>query len=295
MALAHGRRLSLHIHDLLKLVGVAIVVVGLALRLRTTLVVVVAALVTGLVAGLPLFSHEGFFQHLPYLTRPGQTGIINTLGRAFADNRLMTLFIITLPAIGLAERYGLQEQAANLIRRIHAATVGRLQIVYQLFRVLHGLMGVRLNGHPSFVRPLIFPMSVGAAKATGSAPEPVASGAITTKDSLGAASGAGSIEASGSIATEGLRATAGGADPIEKIKASNAAAENYGNFYGQNLSPVQAGVLLVYGVMQGLGLTVGVWDLVKYTIPIVVASIILAIIQFRRLDRALGKMAEAKR
>src|SRR5499427_1369612 len=132
--------LTLSIQDLLKLVGVAIVVVGLALRLRTTLVVVVAALVTGLVAGLPLFSHEGFFQHLPYLTKPGQTGVINTLGKAFADNRLVTLFI-TLPAIGLAERHGLQEQSANLIRKIHGATVGRLQIIYQLFRVLHGFMG----------------------------------------------------------------------------------------------------------------------------------------------------------
>jgi uncharacterized membrane protein len=242
----------LNVQDLFKLVGVAIVVIGLALRLRTTLVVVVAALATGLVAGLPLFSHEGFFQHLPYLTEPGQTGIINTLGKAFADNRLMTLFIITLPAIGLAERYGLQEQAANLIRKIRAATVGRLQIVYQLFRVLHGLMGIRLNGHPSFVRPLIFPMSAGAAKSSDT-------------------------------------------DSVEKIKAANAAAENYGNFYGQNLSTAQAGILLVYTVMQGLGLTVSLLQLVWYTIPIVAASIILAVIQFIRLDRALGKMAEAKR
>ena len=242
----------MHIQDLLKLAGVAIVVVGLALRLRTTLVVVVAALVTGLVSGLPLFSHEGFFQHLPYLTKPGQAGVINTLGKAFADNRLMTLFIITLPAIGLAERYGLQEQAANLIRKFRAATVGRLQIIYQIFRVLHGSMGIRLNGHPSFVRPLIFPMSVGATRAADT-------------------------------------------DSVEKIKAANAAAENYGNFYGQNLSPVQAGILLVYGVMQGLGLTVSLGDLVWYTFPVVVASIILAVIQFRWLDRALGKMAEAKR
>jgi uncharacterized membrane protein len=92
-----------------------------------------------------------------------------------------------------------------------------------------------------------------------------------------------------------VAARASDTDSIEKIKAANAAAENYGNFYGQNLSPVQAGILLVYGVMQGLGLTVSVWDLVRYTIPIVVASIILAVIQFIRLDRALGKMAEAKR
>ncbi len=103
----------MHAQDLLKLVGVVIVVVGLALRLRTTLVVVVAALVTGLVAGLPLFSHEGFFQHLPYLTRAWSDGRHQHVGKAFADNRLMTLFIITLPAIGLAERYGLQEQGGE--------------------------------------------------------------------------------------------------------------------------------------------------------------------------------------
>jgi uncharacterized membrane protein len=230
----------------LKLIGVAIVVAGIALRLRATLVVVVAALATGLAAGLPLFSHEGTFQSIPLLTRPGQTGIINTLGRAFADNRLMTLFILTLPAVGLSERFGLQEQSATLIRRIRAATVGRLQIVYQLFRVLHGAVGIRLNGHPSFVRPLVFPMSVGAASG-----------------------------ASGS--------------QIETIKAANAAAENYANFYGQNLSPVQAGILLVFGVLQGLGFTVSVWSLVKYTLPVVAASIVLSVLQFRRLDRQLAR------
>jgi uncharacterized membrane protein len=241
--------------DWFKLAGIAIVVLGLALRLRTTLVVVTAGLVTGLLAGLPLFSGEGFFQGLPYLTKPGQEGIINMLGRAFTDNRLMTLFIITLPAIGLAERYGLQEQSASLIRRIKAATVGRLQVVYQLFRVLHGLLGIRLNGHPSFVRPLIFPMSLGAAEA------------------ISGPSGADEVPP----------------EVVEEIKAANAAAENYGNFYGQNLSPVQPGVLLVYGVMAGLGYAVNVWSLVLYTIPIVILSVILGAVQFWLLDRRYGR------
>ncbi|HEY7915146.1 MAG TPA: DUF969 family protein, partial [Blastocatellia bacterium] len=123
--------------ELLKLSGILIVLVGLALRMRTTIVVVAAALVTGLVAGLPLFTNEGLLLDVPLLTKPVAAdaarppeGIINMLGRAFADYRLMTLFILTLPAIGLAERYGLQEQSAALIRRISAATVGRLEIVY---------------------------------------------------------------------------------------------------------------------------------------------------------------------
>jgi uncharacterized membrane protein len=246
--------------DLLKLIGVAIVVVGLALRLRTTLVVVTAALATGLVAGLPLLSSEGLFAHLPLLTKPGQEGIINMLGRAFAENRLMTLFIITLPAIGLAERYGLQEQSAAVIRRIAGATVGRLQIVYQLFRVLTGILGIRLNGHPSFVRPLIYPMSVGAAEATF--------GVATAEDVP--------------------------EDVVEEIKSANAASENYGNFYGQNLSPVQAGILLVFGVMSGLGYTMSVFSLVLFAIPITSISVILGAVQFWLLDRRYRRKAGSR-
>src|SRR5258705_10328808 len=143
-----------HVPELFKLTGIVIVLAGLALRLRTTLVVVTAGIVTGLIAGLPL------------LTKPGQEGIINMLGRAFADNRLMILFIITLPALGLVDRSGLQEQAASFVRRLKAATVGRLLVVYQLFRILMGILGIRLSGHPAFVRPLVFPMSLGAAEAT---------------------------------------------------------------------------------------------------------------------------------
>ncbi len=217
----------------LKLSGVLIVIVGLALRLRTTLVVLVAAFVTGLVAGLPLIT------------------ILNLLGKAFTDNRLMTLFLLTLPAIGLAERHGLQHEAATLIRRISAATVGRLLLVYQLFRILIGALGIRLNGHPSFVRPLVYPMAAG------------------------------------------VSASSQNESQTETVKAATAASENYGNFYGQNLSVVQAGVLLVYGVMKGLGYDISLWRLVAWTSPIVVASVLLAAMQFAWLDRRLR--AEAQR
>jgi len=251
----------MHLVDLLKLSGIAIVIIGLALRLRTTLVVVAAGLVTGVAAGLPLFSSDGIVQALPFLTKPGQEGIVNMLGRAFAENRLMTLFIITLPAIGLAERHGLQDQSASLIRRFAAATVGRLDIVYQFFRVIHGILGVRLNGHPSFVRPLIFPMTVGAAEGV-----------------FGAASAEEVPE-----------------DVVEEIKAADAASENYGNFYGQNLSPVQPGILLVFGVLTGLGYVVSVWSLVAYAIPIATFSVFLGAIQFWLLYLRLRRKAATGR
>jgi uncharacterized membrane protein len=172
----------------------------------------------------------------------------------------MILFIITLPAVGLAERYGLQEQAARLIRRISAATVGRLLIVYQLFRVLMGILGIRLSGHPAFVRPLVFPMSLGAAEATAHA---------RSVESLPAAE-------------------------IERIKAADSASENYGNFYGQNLSPVQPGILLVYGVLKGLGYNVEIWSLVLYAVPIALISVVLGAAQFSLLDLRERRRLAAK-
>ena len=238
------------VQDLLRLSGVVLVLGGLIFRWRTTVVVLAAALVTGLFAGMPLFTAEGVWQMFPgpgWVVKSGQPGIINLLGKSFADNRLMTLFILTLPAIGLAERYGLQEEAGRLIRRIRVATVGRLLIVYQAFRILHGALGIRLNGHPSFVRPLVYPMAVGA------------------------------------------HAEAPSEEADQRIRAATAAAENYGNFYGQNLSPVQAGVLLVFGVMQGLGVKVSGWDLVRHTLPIVIAAVVFAALQFLWLDRQLRR------
>ena len=214
----------------MRLSGIVIIVAGLALKLRPTMVVVAAAIVTGVAAGLPV------------LSQPGREGIVDMLGRAFAEYRLMTLFLLTLPAIGLAERYGLQEQSARLIRRVRSATAGRLMILYQLLRIFHGMLGIRLNGHPLFVRPLIYPMA---------------------------------------------RGTTPGEE--ERIKAAVSAAENYGNFYGQNLSPVQPGVLLVYSVLTGLGIEISVWRLVLFAIPIAALSIVLGAAQFALLDWQLRR------
>ncbi|HEX6625802.1 MAG TPA: DUF969 family protein, partial [Pyrinomonadaceae bacterium] len=85
------------------------------------------------------------------------------------------------------------------------------------------------------------------------------------------------------------------AEEVEKIKAGTAASENYGNFYGQNLSPVQSGVLLVYGVLGGLGYTVSVWSIVLYAIPIATLSVVVAAIQFRLFDARLRRKLAAAR
>ena len=83
--------------ELLKLVGILVVVIGFVLKFDTMATVVVAGLVTGLVAGMSPME------------------ILETLGSSFISNRTATLFVLTLSAIGLCERNGLKDKAVDLI------------------------------------------------------------------------------------------------------------------------------------------------------------------------------------
>ena len=94
--------------EIIKLIGVLIVVIGFILKLDTLAVVVVAGLATGLVAGM------------------SPMDILNTLGTAFITNRTATLFILTLPVIGLCERNGLKDKAVDFIRSLKNMTTGKL-------------------------------------------------------------------------------------------------------------------------------------------------------------------------
>src|SRR3954449_3408669 len=122
----------------LVLLGILIVVIGFALRLNPLLVVTVAALATGLLAGKPLLV------------------VIAAFGKAFNDNRFVTIIYILLPVIGLLERYGLQQRARSLIGGMRRATAGRLLLAYLLFRQILSSLGLTsVAGHPQTVRPLV--------------------------------------------------------------------------------------------------------------------------------------------
>src|SRR6185312_11963183 len=86
--------------DYWPLLGIALVVVGFALRFNPLLVVFVSAIVTGLLGGMDLLK------------------VLGAVGKGFNDNRNVTLIYIVLPVIGLLERYGLQQQAKALIRQM---------------------------------------------------------------------------------------------------------------------------------------------------------------------------------
>ena len=129
------------------LIGIALVVVGFALKLNPMLVVTAAAIVTGLIAGM------------------GPVEVIETFGKAFNDNRIIAIVWIVLPVIGLLERFGLQQRAAAVIRSLRNATTGRLLIIYLLYRQLTASIGLHSTaGHPQTVRPLVAPMALAAAE-----------------------------------------------------------------------------------------------------------------------------------
>jgi len=126
--------------------GIAIIVLGFSLRLNPLPVVALAALATGLAAGHDLIA------------------VVSAFGKAFNDNRFVTIPWLVLPVIGLLERYGLKEQAHRLVGRVRAATPGRLLLIYMVLRQVTAALGLTaLGGHAQMVRPLIAPMAEGAA------------------------------------------------------------------------------------------------------------------------------------
>ena len=130
----------------LPLLGILIVVAGFALRLNPMIVVTVAAVATGLLAGMDIVA------------------VISTLGKAFNDNRIIAIVWIVLPVIGLLERFGLQQRARALISGFRNATVGRLLLLYLIYRQITAAIGLHSTaGHPQTVRPLVAPMALAAA------------------------------------------------------------------------------------------------------------------------------------
>lgn len=220
----------------IKLIGILIIIIGFILKFDTIAIILIAAVVTGLVAGMDIVE------------------VLSTLGKAFVDQRLVTLFMLTLPMVGLIERFGLKQQASKLISNVKKITTGRLLTLYLIIREIAGVASIRIGGHPQFVRPLINPMVQGALRTRYN---------LTDKD----------IDEK----------------DIEKLKAEASAMENYGNFFGQNLFVGAAGVLLMVGTFQSLDIKVNVMSLVLASIPVAIITLILVWIKNILLDRYFNK------
>lgn len=216
----------------MELIGILIIIVGFTMKLDTIAVVVTAGIATGLVADMSV------------------ADILRTLGEGFMTNRATCLFMLTVPIIGLCERYGLKAKAVTLIKKAKGLSTGILLSGYTFIREITIGMGVTLGGHPQFVRPLVSPMAEGAAIAKY--------GNLDEKD-------------------------------IDKIKAYSAASDNIGNFFGQNIFMANSGILLIASTLEGLGINVDTLQLSKVAIPIGVIALVLWIVQTILLDRKLKK------
>lgn len=142
---------------MLTLIGILIVILGFALRANPLLVVIVAAIATGLAGGID------------------PVAIVSAIGRAFTENRYMALVWLTLPVIGMLEKNGLKERAQTLIAKVRSATTGRVLLFYLALRQITAALGLTsLGGHAQMVRPLVAPMAEAAAEARfGTVPDPV--------------------------------------------------------------------------------------------------------------------------
>ena len=216
---------------MLVLSGIVIIVLGFMAGLNPLLVVTIAALATGIAAGLdPL-------------------AVVSAFGKAFNDNRYVSVVWIVLPVIGLLERYGLQQRARTLIARFRGATVGRLLIVYLIIRQIAAALGLTsIAGHAQTVRPLVAPMAEAAAEAQG----------------------------------------AGDAETREEVKAMAAATDNIGLFFGEDIFIAIASILLIKGTFETYGIFLAPLELSVWAIPTAIAALLIHGARLMLLDRRLG-------
>ena len=223
---------------MLVLSGIAIVILGFALRLNPLVVVGVAGLVTGLSGGSSL------------------TGVIETFGRAFTENRYVGIVWLVLPVIGLLERAGLRERVQALIAAVHAVTTARVLLVYLLLRQITSALGLNaLFGQAQMVRPLIAPMAEAAEERHG----PI------------------------------MAATR------MEIRAYAAATDNIGLFFGEDVFVAIGSVLLMKGFLQQSGYVVSPIDLALWAIPTALAAFTIHGARLLFLERRLKRARAAAR
>lgn len=217
----------------LPLIGIALVVIGFAFRFNPLLVVAVAAIATGLLAGVPFVS------------------VLSTLGKAFNDNRYVSIVWIVLPVIGVLERYGLQQRARTLIGTMRGATTGRILIAYLGFRQIFAALGLTsVAGHPQTVRPLVAPMAEAAAEKEHGALDEATS---------------------------------------EKVKALSAATDNVGAFFGEDIFIAVSSILLIQGALAGFGIDLAPIQLSLWAIPTAISAFLIHSARLLWFDRSLRK------
>lgn len=225
--------------NLWPLIGVAVIIVGFVLRFNPMLVVAVTAIVTAFAANFPVDK------------------VLAALGTGFVKTRNLPLIILLpLAVIGLLERHGLRQHAQSWIANIKSATAGRLLIVYLFVREITAALGLTsLGGHPQMVRPLIAPMTEGAAESRY--------GKLSNNIRF-------------------------------KLRAYSAATDNVGLFFGEDVFVAFGAIVLMSTFLHEAGVDVEPIHIAMWGIPTAISAFIIHAYRLRRLDAALDKELAAQ-
>jgi uncharacterized membrane protein len=216
---------------MLILLGVAVVIVGFAIRLNPLLVVVLAALVTG------------WFAHIPPLA------VIAAFGKAFNENRYVSIAYLVLPVVGVLERAGLRERAARIITDLRGVSAGRLLVSYMLFRQLTTAVGLMsIAGQAQTIRPLVAPMAEAAAETHDAALTP---------------------------------------ETRHTVRAYAAATDNVAVFFSEDIFVAMGSVLLMVGFLASSGIVIDPIHLSVWAIPSALAAFAVHAGRLLLLDRRL--------
>ena len=217
------------------LLGVAVVVLGFALRLNPALVVVAAGVVSALLSGMSV------------------PDLLALLGHSFIGNRMLMLFVLTLPAIGLLERAGLRERAHAFIANLRQLTFARLLIAYLALRQVLSMFGLNnVAGHPQTVRPLLAPMAEAAAEKIDPA-----------------------LDEAGH----------------ERVRAMAAATDNIGLFFGEDVFIALGAVLLIQGFFAQNGIDLDPKTIAIWAVPTAIAAFVIHSVRVVLMQRRLARKA----
>ncbi len=175
--------------------------------------------------------------------------LLALVGESFVSNRALLLFALTLPAIGVLERAGLREHVHAWILRLRGMTLARLLIGYLGLRQLLSMIGLNnVAGHAQTVRPLLAPMSEAAAEKTF-----------------------GDID-------EGTR---------QRILALDAATDNVGLFFGEDVFVAIGAVLLIQGFYAQNGIVLEPLQIALWALPTAIAAFVIHAVRIVLFQRRL--------
>ena len=217
---------------MLSLLGVVVVIIGFALKLEPIAIIVVSAIVTAVCGGINVVD------------------LLTSVGTTFVANRNQLITIILMILTGTLEKNGLKEAGAALIRKAKGLTTGMLIAIWGVLDEIFIIFKIPIGGIPSYVRPILMPMTLGIIESKGYEVAP---------------------------------------EHEKTIKALYGKDYNVSNFFGQCLFAANSSVLLIQSTLASIGYEVDVMQIVAVQIPVALFAMLVNATQTLIVDGRMVK------